>query len=374
MVIIGGTFPLTDKCDVPPQFGAHNIDMGLQNTDKAPWKLFRPNLSDYVVPEPIISAVGGSGGGGATKTVPASGFSHTDLTTLMTRKATIAVRTPTRSIPSPTHDPGQSSGSKSLSTGAIAGIAVGSAVAVVMALIACIWVFRRQRRRRRLAVAPAGNNKLQPNSHNTNNSSAGPWSPQSTNTTSFTPNSPHPSSPFLQVRSPVELEALPGSNVWRSADGITYELVTNTGGHPVSGGHPGTTVDTGHDTYPSGSGVSHGHSYGHGHGGSGSGSGELQTKIDSEGRVWIQVPLPLYHGGGSPGGQPRHLTPSQYSPTTPEGPPPVSMPMIPVEAPSEPPWPQELPSAGEFRDDNKAGEAGEVGGAGTPRHQTYYHP
>ncbi|KAK0623386.1 hypothetical protein B0T14DRAFT_175403 [Immersiella caudata] len=37
-MIMGGAFPLTKECDVPNQFGSHNLDMGLQNTDLSPWK------------------------------------------------------------------------------------------------------------------------------------------------------------------------------------------------------------------------------------------------------------------------------------------------------------------------------------------------
>ncbi|KAJ4304371.1 hypothetical protein N0V88_001984 [Collariella sp. IMI 366227] len=79
LIIIGGTFPTTEDCDSPEQFGLHNADMGQQNQEKALWQIYTPNLTKYAVPDAIISAIGGSPSGGATKTAPASGFSNPDL-------------------------------------------------------------------------------------------------------------------------------------------------------------------------------------------------------------------------------------------------------------------------------------------------------
>src|SRR3569833_1956633 len=148
MLIIGGTFPINETlCDAPSQWGTHNLDMGEQNKDSSLWALYATNKTSYVAPEPIVRAVGGSGSGGATKLAPAGGFDNPDLQVLMTRKASVASRTPTRDIPGPTGGPGASG---PLSTGAIAGIAVGGAVVAIVALAAACFFIARHRRRRRL--------------------------------------------------------------------------------------------------------------------------------------------------------------------------------------------------------------------------------
>ena len=59
MLIIGGTFPLGDVCDAPEVWGTHSLDLGKQNPDKAMWYNYRPNVTSYVVPDEIISKVGG---------------------------------------------------------------------------------------------------------------------------------------------------------------------------------------------------------------------------------------------------------------------------------------------------------------------------
>ncbi|KAK5664257.1 hypothetical protein OQA88_475 [Cercophora sp. LCS_1] len=313
MMIIGGSFPLTSQCDAPDQFGSHNLDLGLQNPDHAPWKLFIPNLTTPAVAPPIVSLIGGSPQGSATKTAPSRGFDHPDLKVLMARKAFISVRTPTRT-PTSTAVPSKAP----LSTGAIAGISVAGFVVLVSLLLGCVCLIRR--RRRRIAAAretpPAG---------------ATPWSPHSThtNTASYTPSSPLPGSPFMQqphrTFSPVELEAPPGSRLWHSPDGTMYELVSS------------------------------------GREGGGGGTGEVETKVDSEGRVWVRMPTLMVGstsptvgaGGGYLGG---------HSPVTPSS----SLGTGTVEVPPPLP-PQEL--AGSER------ERGEMSEGEWPRqqHQTYYH-
>lgn len=83
--------------------------------------------------------------GSATVRAPAGGFNHTDLATCFSRKAEIAVRTPTRIIPSPSSSttPLPPSNRRKLSTGAIAGIAVAGAI-VLIAIISGIILFRRK--------------------------------------------------------------------------------------------------------------------------------------------------------------------------------------------------------------------------------------
>ena len=58
MLIIGGSFPLTDSCDSPSTWGAHNLDMGKQSG--YPWVEYRLNITTYVVPPEILEVVGGS--------------------------------------------------------------------------------------------------------------------------------------------------------------------------------------------------------------------------------------------------------------------------------------------------------------------------
>jgi len=346
MIIIGGSFPLSTDCDVPDQFGTHNLDMGVQNPDKALWQLFRPtNLTTYSVPDPILRVIGGSGNGGAVKRAPDKGFSNPDLKVLMTRKATFAVRTPTRDVTKPTDSSNiNSSKSHSLSAGTVGGIAAGSAVALLIFLATAIWCTRRRRRSRQALLngkqpAPRANGNLPP----TTSDGRHPWPPHSPASPSFSPTCPPSTSPFLTAsaqyyaaRPPAELDAAPGSNVWHSPDGITYELIPPSsaggGGSPFGGAAGGSST-------------------------TGTGSSEvMQTKIDSEGRVWVQVPMTV-GGGGSPYMGPSPITPESVGP------------------------PQEL-DTDKKRDNvgwlglggSSGGGAGERMGERAGVHQTYYHP
>lgn len=147
MLIHGGFFPLTNDCDVPDQWGLHDMSLGRQNKDKSPWMLYDPELTKYAVPTDIISVVGGNPTGGATKTAPADGFDHQDLKALMTRTASAGSRTATRDVSGPTETGDHESGA-TLSTGAIAGIAAGGAVALIAVLVTCFCLIRKHRRRR----------------------------------------------------------------------------------------------------------------------------------------------------------------------------------------------------------------------------------
>lgn len=183
MLVIGGTFPLTDDCDAAPQWGAHNLVLGQQSDpDANPWQLYSPNLTTYAVPDEIISVVGGQATGGATRTAPAGGFDNSDLDVLMTKRASAAARTPTRPIPGATSS-ASSSGGTHLSTGAIVGIAVGGAVALI-ALIVGLCVFIR--RHRRFRYGATGGQHGGPKSSAGGSSSpytfgpgTAPWSPNS---------------------------------------------------------------------------------------------------------------------------------------------------------------------------------------------------
>jgi hypothetical protein len=59
MLVVGGWFPLFDKCDTPEGQGQHNMVLGYNGGDSKLWDKFDPQLDDYVVPSPIIAAIGG---------------------------------------------------------------------------------------------------------------------------------------------------------------------------------------------------------------------------------------------------------------------------------------------------------------------------
>lgn len=381
MLVIGGTFPSSDRCDAPEQYGVHNIDLGQQNPEKALWQIFVTNLTKYAVPDPVVSVIGGSAGGGATKTAPANGFSSPDLRVLMTRKANIPSRTPTRAIPTATGTPGQDN---PLSTGAIAGIAVGGGVALIALVLAVFFLVRRRRRRRR-----PGHNPFQPQGKHQHPFSQ-EWSPYAPNSQTYTPSSPNPHSPFLHQQQlhhhhgnaylpsrPVELPvATPppttqGMAPWLGPDGVTYEELAKPP-HPaavsatvLSSGGGGSSTAGGGDDSGTGTGNS-----------AGVGAGEQQlppTKIDAEGRLWVQVSpsslggvaagpgaLGSSHGaaGGSPGGMGSGLGGRYHSSGDPRYSP---------GSPGSVPPPQELSS------ETRGGGRG-VEGYGRVRHLTFYHP
>ncbi len=54
VLIIGGTFPLSQACDSPSTWGTHNLDLAKK------WNPYEVNITSYVVPPEVISVVGGS--------------------------------------------------------------------------------------------------------------------------------------------------------------------------------------------------------------------------------------------------------------------------------------------------------------------------
>ncbi|KAF9872743.1 hypothetical protein CkaCkLH20_09922 [Colletotrichum karsti] len=143
MIIIGGTFPASDECDYPVQWGTHNVDLGRQNKNKSIWELYSPNKTSYSVPDDIIAVVGGNGNGGASKTAPANGWNQNDLGLMMAQTADISVRTPTRMVSPAATSTGRVG---TFVTGAIVGIAIGAAAVIVLFALACFCLVRRRRR------------------------------------------------------------------------------------------------------------------------------------------------------------------------------------------------------------------------------------
>ncbi|KAI5928639.1 hypothetical protein F4810DRAFT_717191 [Camillea tinctor] len=235
MIVMGGTFPLDDTtCDVPQQWGSHNLDLGKQNPQGAQWYLYQPNVTSYVVPEEIIDAIGGGPEGGATKTTPDGGFDQPDLSVYLSRKFTVATRTPTRSVPGAT---GMSSGA-ALSSGAIAGIAVGSAAALIMALVGCCWFIRRHRRR--WYQQHPGTPGSMP--HTYTSEAGGEWTPYSS-PSHHTPVSPYEPSSF--PRHPDNIPPIPAQPV--ELDGIPREAPVEA---PVSPQSPGGVNKNDHGSWP----------------------------------------------------------------------------------------------------------------------------
>ncbi|PBP16800.1 cell wall anchored protein [Diplocarpon rosae] len=145
MLIIGGTFPLSDTCDSPPTWGTHNVDLG--EISGHMWNIYMPNITSYSVPPEVIAVVGGSALGGATATAPPTGFNNGDLGIYFAQKATAASRTPTRSIPAASSSAPPDTSGNGISKGAIAGIAVGGTLVLAALLVAGFCCVRRHRRK-----------------------------------------------------------------------------------------------------------------------------------------------------------------------------------------------------------------------------------
>ncbi|KAK0704486.1 hypothetical protein B0H67DRAFT_350674 [Lasiosphaeris hirsuta] len=151
MLIVGGSYSndTTFSCDADVVWGEHNMDLGEQNPEDAIWAKYKPSLTTYIVPTDILTAIGGQNTGGAKTKTPISGFAHIDLSILMTRQALISTRAATRDVSIATagsSPSGGGGGSSPLSAGAIAGIAIGSAVGLILALLGCFWCIRRRQK------------------------------------------------------------------------------------------------------------------------------------------------------------------------------------------------------------------------------------
>ena len=165
MMVIGGTYPNSDMCDLAPDIWAqHNIwTGGVNNTGQPPqdiyWAQYSSNVTSNVVPVDVYGLVGGDKNGGATLLTPKNGFDSdstgTGLAALLLRKPNFQNRTATRSIPctqscqptgrtTSTH----SSPSRRLSIGAIVGIAIAGAVVLALVLFGWWFIGKRFHQRR----------------------------------------------------------------------------------------------------------------------------------------------------------------------------------------------------------------------------------
>lgn len=369
MLVIGGTFPLSDECDAAPQWGAHNLVLGQQtDPDANPWQLYSPNLTTYAVPDEIISVVGGQATGGATRRAPSGGFDNSDLDVLMTKRAYIAARTPTRPIPSATSS-ASSSGGSHLSTGAIVGIAVGGGVALI-ALIVGLCIFIRRHRRFRYGATGG--------QHGPKSSAGGssspytfgpgiaPWSPNSAYSGAAAGGGAHtpssygaPPSPFARRPSNINVQQGPAELAAPVPDGrdLDYDMAQAGAGGGVVGpaggfGEQRRSLRTSHRSVSS-SGVPP--YYGD------------QPKFDDSGRPWYPQVSRMDDG---PFPSPRSVSTghshSGYSPAQemetrwPLG----------VTGPP-PPAP---PRGGDTDADWDDRDGGHREGRGSGRHETFYHP
>lgn len=375
MLVIGGTFPLSDECDAAPQWGAHNLVLGQQSDpDANPWQLYSPNLTTYAVPDEIISVVGGQATGGATKTAPASGFDNPDLDVLMTKRASIAARTPTRPIPGATSS-ASSSGGTHLSTGAIVGIAVGGGVALI-ALVFGLCVFIR--RHRRFRYGATGGQHGGPKSSAGGSSSpytfgpgTAPWSPNSAYSAAaaggggaHTPSSyGAPPSPFARRPSNLNVQQGPAELAASVPDGRgDYEISHAGGAAGVIGpagefGEQRRSLRTSHRSVSS-SGVAPPY-YGD------------QPKFDDSGRPWYPQVSRMDDG---PFPSPRSVASAGHSPNGGYSPAQEMMdqqPRWPLGVTGPPPPSLRGEADAEWEEsDGRLPREGRGGG----RHETFYHP
>ncbi|KAL3305899.1 cell wall anchored protein [Colletotrichum asianum] len=363
MIIIGGTFPSSNDCDYPVQWGTHNVDLGKQNKNKSIWELYSPNKTTYSVPDEVIAVIGGNGNGGATKTSPAAGWNTADLGLMLADQAEITLRTPTRMV-SATSAP---SGGSSLSTGAIVGIAVGAAALIILLGLACFCLIRR--RRNQQYHNPPNSSSGQP-FHTQTMSEA--WSPPATHVSpAASPYSPpyHPS-PFTppphSPPPPQSAQTVPpymGPPVELPSESPALTTALSPPPPPSGGHHSGATTAAGSSmtrsssvTYPPQQAyfpdpvtLSN------------------QVQIDANGNMWVpQVSMVQVASGSHPGSQ--HGTPPVYTPPMGDRKSPAAQPTPPVEVQPTPPVelpgsPQELSAD---RDDDRAG-------GGNSRHQTFYN-
>ncbi|TEA15596.1 Kelch repeat-containing protein [Colletotrichum sidae] len=361
MIIIGGTFPSSNECDYPVQWGTHNVDLGKQNKNKSIWELYSPNKTAYSVPDDIVAIVGGNGNGGATKTSPSAGWNMNDLGILITQQAEISARAPTRAVTSATSTP-----SDGLSTGAIVGIAVGAGAVVIALAIACGCLIRKRRAQRyrnpAMTPHPSGGH------FNPNNMSEA-WSPPTT-TTHLTPvtspysppygHSPYTPPPVSPVPQPVPQHGsfpieLPSDSRLAPAalsppppqnHSVSPPSTAAAAPPPLPHVNSSSTYPPQHNYFPEQVTLSN------------------QVQIDANGNMWVpQVSMVQIGPGSQPGSH--NGTPPVYTPPPSNG----DRKMFPQVEVQPAPLPAELPSAPQELSAEEPGDRGDR----ASRHKTYYN-
>ncbi|KAF2840717.1 hypothetical protein M501DRAFT_1014715 [Patellaria atrata CBS 101060] len=144
MLIIGGTFPISNSCDSPDTWGTHNMNLGANGPAGATWDIFYPKIMKYTVPDVIVAEVGGDGSGGATLKGPAE-WSHRDLPVYFSRIPSFSARSPTRTIPTSTASPTPTSRPDKTNIGAIAGGTIGGIISLIL-LLTLLWLCIKRRK------------------------------------------------------------------------------------------------------------------------------------------------------------------------------------------------------------------------------------
>jgi hypothetical protein len=154
LFVIGGTYTDSDACDLAVDaWSMHNFWTGTYHNEgdnETYWALFDPKVAENVVPADVYNVTGGDKDGGAKLTAPKGGFDtgNKPLEDLFARRPSIAERTPTRQVSSPTSPPSPKDPNSGLSTGAIVGIAIGGAAGLVLLLLVWYYIGKRVLRRR----------------------------------------------------------------------------------------------------------------------------------------------------------------------------------------------------------------------------------
>ncbi|KAF2633494.1 hypothetical protein BU25DRAFT_464622 [Macroventuria anomochaeta] len=143
------------SCDDSIKGGQYGVNLGQRMFEKGTkdaWQDLRSNYSEYRVPNNIAAVVGGGTAGGAIRTSLAAGWDHSSLSALFTTTYSVAVRMPTRSVPTtPTPTPSSSnltpakSASDDPSPGAIAGIIVGVFAGAVILGVVIAFLLKNKR-------------------------------------------------------------------------------------------------------------------------------------------------------------------------------------------------------------------------------------
>ncbi|KAJ9660536.1 hypothetical protein H2198_002473 [Neophaeococcomyces mojaviensis] len=172
MISIGGADSnnITADCDWLDQ-GLGLLDLSTV-TGRDGWAAsnFEYNVPAYEVPVDVVSAIGGNGKGGATKTAPAGGWATPALSTLF---AVSVKQTNTNSSSSSNSSTSAGAGTGSqndnkssdlgLSTGAKAGIVVGAIILVAICLLVALLVLRNIKKKRAVQTKTTPEHELEEN-------------------------------------------------------------------------------------------------------------------------------------------------------------------------------------------------------------------